>query len=35
TGGKHRSVAIAEELARRLRELRLSANAPHRDLGRE
>jgi UPF0042 nucleotide-binding protein len=35
TGGKHRSVAIAEELARRLRELRLSANAQHRDLGRE
>jgi UPF0042 nucleotide-binding protein len=35
TGGKHRSVAIAEELARRLREVRLSANAQHRDLGRE
>ena len=35
TGGKHRSVAIAEELARRLRELRLSAGASHRDLGRE
>ncbi|HEY3009042.1 MAG TPA: RNase adapter RapZ [Micromonosporaceae bacterium] len=35
TGGKHRSVAIAEELARRLRQLRLSANAQHRDLGRE
>jgi UPF0042 nucleotide-binding protein len=35
TGGKHRSVAIAEELARRLRELRISASAQHRDLGRE
>jgi RNase adapter protein RapZ len=35
TGGRHRSVAIAEELARRLRELRLSATAQHRDLGRE
>jgi UPF0042 nucleotide-binding protein len=35
TGGKHRSVAIAEELARRLRDLRLLANAHHRDLGRE
>jgi RNase adapter protein RapZ len=35
TGGKHRSVAIAEELARRLREGRLAAGAQHRDLGRE
>ena len=35
TGGKHRSVAIAEELARRLRELRVVAHASHRDLGRE
>jgi UPF0042 nucleotide-binding protein len=35
TGGKHRSVAISEELARRLREVRLSASAQHRDLGRE
>jgi UPF0042 nucleotide-binding protein len=35
TGGKHRSVAIVEELARRLREVRLSATAQHRDLGRE
>jgi UPF0042 nucleotide-binding protein len=35
TGGKHRSIAIAEELARRLREMRLSASAQHRDLGRE
>lgn len=35
TGGKHRSVAIAEELAVRLRQARLSVNAQHRDLGRE
>jgi UPF0042 nucleotide-binding protein len=35
TGGKHRSVAIAEELATRLRASRLSAYAQHRDLGRE
>jgi UPF0042 nucleotide-binding protein len=35
TGGKHRSVAIAEELARRLRDLRVVVAAQHRDLGRE
>jgi UPF0042 nucleotide-binding protein len=35
TGGKHRSVAIAEELVRRLRQLRMGAHAHHRDLGRE
>jgi UPF0042 nucleotide-binding protein len=35
TGGKHRSVAIAEELAGQLRQSRLAANAQHRDLGRE
>ncbi|MBA3489892.1 MAG: RNase adapter RapZ [Longispora sp.] len=35
TGGKHRSVAISEELARRLRAVGLSAHAQHRDLGRE
>jgi UPF0042 nucleotide-binding protein len=35
TGGKHRSVAIAEELARRLRSGRVAAGAQHRDLGRE
>lgn len=35
TGGKHRSVAIAEELAARLRQTGLAANAQHRDLGRE
>ncbi|MBP1784520.1 MULTISPECIES: RNase adapter RapZ [Micromonospora] len=35
TGGKHRSVAIAEELAARLRRSGIAANAQHRDLGRE
>ncbi|GAA1978258.1 RNase adapter RapZ [Nocardioides panacihumi] len=35
TGGKHRSVAMAEEIARRLQERGLVATALHRDLGRE
>ncbi len=41
TGGKHRSVAVAEELARRINgsaidsERSVSAHAIHRDLGRE
>jgi UPF0042 nucleotide-binding protein len=35
TGGKHRSVAMAEEIASRLRALGLDAQASHRDLGRE
>ena len=36
TGGKHRSVAVAEELARRLRALdRVSVQVTHRDMGRE
>ncbi|MFT4083413.1 MAG: RNase adapter RapZ [Nocardioides sp.] len=35
TGGKHRSVAMAEEIARRLRADGLVARAIHRDLGRE
>jgi UPF0042 nucleotide-binding protein len=35
TGGKHRSVAIAEELTRRLRGGLMAASAQHRDLGRE
>jgi UPF0042 nucleotide-binding protein len=41
TGGKHRSVAIAEELAKRLNGMtvakdgEVSAHAIHRDLGRE
>jgi UPF0042 nucleotide-binding protein len=35
TGGKHRSVAMAEELARRLAEVGRAATVIHRDLGRE
>jgi UPF0042 nucleotide-binding protein len=39
TGGKHRSVAIAAEIARQLStdssEIELSAHATHRDVGRE
>jgi UPF0042 nucleotide-binding protein len=36
TGGKHRSVAIAEELATRLQNLPgVAVNTKHRDLGRE
>lgn len=35
TGGKHRSVAIAEELTRRLREAGMDVAVVHRDLGRE
>jgi UPF0042 nucleotide-binding protein len=35
TGGKHRSVAIAEEFARRLTAEGIAATARHRDLGRE
>ncbi|WP_022880754.1 RNase adapter RapZ [Gryllotalpicola ginsengisoli] len=36
TGGKHRSVAIVEELAQRLAELPgVAVNVKHRDLGRE
>ena len=35
TGGKHRSVAMAEEIARRLRALGHEATTAHRDLGRE
>jgi UPF0042 nucleotide-binding protein len=35
TGGKHRSVAIAEEFARRLSAEGVPASARHRDLGRE
>jgi UPF0042 nucleotide-binding protein len=41
TGGKHRSVAIAEELAKRLNGMEIapdaevSAHAIHRDLGRD
>ena len=35
TGGKHRSVAMSEEIVRRLADLGLSARVMHRDLGRE
>ena len=39
TGGKHRSVAIAEEIAKQLTstsaDLEISAHATHRDVGRE
>ena len=35
TGGKHRSVAMSEELVRRLTERGVDARAVHRDLGRE
>jgi UPF0042 nucleotide-binding protein len=35
TGGKHRSTAMAEELARRLRAQSTPTTVLHRDLGRE
>jgi UPF0042 nucleotide-binding protein len=35
TGGKHRSVAIAEDLAARMRTHGVDATVQHRDLGRE
>jgi UPF0042 nucleotide-binding protein len=39
TGGKHRSVAVSEEIARQLNnsslDLEISAHATHRDVGRE
>ena len=35
TGGRHRSVAMSEALARRLTEVGVHASAVHRDLGRE
>jgi UPF0042 nucleotide-binding protein len=37
TGGKHRSVAITEEIARQLNETgsEISAHPTHRDVGRE
>ncbi len=35
TGGKHRSVAMSEEIAVRLRDAGLEADTSHRDLGRE
>ena len=35
TGGKHRSVAMAEELGRRLTDRGIETTVVHRDLGRE
>lgn len=35
TGGKHRSVAVAEDLARRLRDDGVDLQVVHRDVGRE
>ena len=35
TGGKHRSVAMTEEIAARLCSLGVEARPVHRDLGRE
>ena len=35
TGGKHRSVAVSEELARRLNAASIETRVVHRDLGRE
>jgi RNase adapter protein RapZ len=35
TGGKHRSVSIAEEIGRRLRESGVQTRVVHRDMGRE
>lgn len=35
TGGKHRSVAMSEQIGQRLRDHGLDARAEHRDLGRE
>jgi RNase adapter protein RapZ len=35
TGGKHRSVAMAEQLGARLRDERIEVQVAHRDLGRE
>ncbi|MGZ4593655.1 MAG: RapZ C-terminal domain-containing protein, partial [Actinomycetes bacterium] len=35
TGGKHRSVAITEELKQRLRDAGMDVAVVHRDLGRE
>ena len=35
TGGKHRSVAMTEEIARRLADAGFETRATHRDLGRE
>jgi RNase adapter protein RapZ len=34
TGGQHRSVALAEEIAKKIRERGYEATVYHRDLGR-
>jgi UPF0042 nucleotide-binding protein len=34
TGGRHRSVVVAEELARRLRAENLQVTVRHRDVGK-
>ena len=35
TGGRHRSVVVAERLGQRLAEAGIAADVKHRDLGRE
>ncbi|MDN5700672.1 MAG: RNase adaptor protein RapZ, partial [Kocuria sp.] len=36
TGGKHRSVAVTEDIAKRLsKSPRVTVNIQHRDMGRE
>jgi UPF0042 nucleotide-binding protein len=35
TGGKHRSVCMGEQLAKRLTDMGLQTTVVHRDLGRE
>ena len=35
TGGKHRSVAMTDELSRRLAAQGIAVNVVHRDMGRE
>jgi UPF0042 nucleotide-binding protein len=35
TGGRHRSVAMVEELGRKVRSLGVDTSVMHRDLGRE
>ena len=35
TGGRHRSVAMAEQLGARLRERGMKVQVNHRDVGRE
>jgi UPF0042 nucleotide-binding protein len=35
TGGRHRSVAIVEDMAKRLRDLGYTVRASHRDMDRD